>query len=197
MGKIGAQQEKIIARRDPAARPALEGAGQITAPAPAAPREQPGSALRERLAHARALNEERPLPAGTGALPAVPGVPPEVVPVLIRLLSEPGGTTSQQAGLAIGRSKSVAHDYLAVLREQGVAEMTGGGRGSRFRLIRPAPPAVPEPPAYTTIAHLAEAVHDGLVPGVTEEQREVLEQVWQIAHRPRLTVVHGGSGGSP
>jgi hypothetical protein len=75
MGKIGAQQDKIIARRNPAARPVLEGAGQITAPAPSAPPEQPGSSLRERLAHARELNERRPLPAGTGTLPAVPGVP--------------------------------------------------------------------------------------------------------------------------
>jgi len=75
MGKIGAQQDKIIARRDPAARPALEGAGEITATAPTSPQEQPGSALRERLAHIRELNEGRPLPAGPGALPVVPGVP--------------------------------------------------------------------------------------------------------------------------
>lgn len=32
MGKIGTQQEKIIAHRDPVARPVLEGAGEITAP---------------------------------------------------------------------------------------------------------------------------------------------------------------------
>jgi hypothetical protein len=53
MGKLCEQQEKIIARRDPAARPVLEGAGEVTAPAPDAPRERPGSALRERLAHVR------------------------------------------------------------------------------------------------------------------------------------------------
>jgi hypothetical protein len=37
-------------------------------------------------------------------------------------------------------------------------------------------------------------VHDGLVPDVTDEQREVLEQVWQIAHRPRLTLLQGSGG---
>ena len=54
------------AKRDPAARPVLEGAGEVTAPAPAAPREQAGSGLRERLANVQALNEGRPLPAGAG-----------------------------------------------------------------------------------------------------------------------------------
>jgi hypothetical protein len=193
MGKIGEQREKIISRRDPAARPVLEVARQIPEVAPAAPRDQAASALRERLAKVRASNEGRPPSGASRPPPVVPGVPPEVMAILIRLLSDPGGTTSQQAGLAIGRSKSVAHDYLAALRDQGIAEMTGGGRGSRFRLLRPAP-EVPEPPAYTTIGQLAEAVHDGLVPGVTDEQREVLEQVWQIAHRPRLTVIQGSGG---
>ena len=28
----------------------------------------------------------------------------------------------------------------------------------------------------------------------TDEQREVLEQAWQIAHRPRLTLLQGGGG---
>ena len=34
-------------------------------------------------------------------------------------------------------------------------------------------------------------MHDGLV-DADDEQREVLEQAWQIACRPRLTLVQGG-----
>ena len=124
----------------------------------------------------------------------VPGVPREVMPALLRLLGSPEGTTASLVGQATGKSKSVAHEYLTALRDHNIATLTGGGRGSRFRLARPVPPAVPQPAAYTTIAELAEAVHDGLVPGVTDEQQEVLEQVWQIAHRPRLTLLHGGGG---
>ena len=59
-----------------------QGAGEITAAAPAQSRERPGSALRERLAHVRELNEDRPLPAGApppGTPPVVPGVPPGIV----------------------------------------------------------------------------------------------------------------------
>jgi hypothetical protein len=94
-------------------------------------------------------------------------------------------------------SKSAAHRYLSALREAGVVETTGTGRAIKWRLVCAAPPVVPDPPAaYTTIAQLAEAVHDGRVPGVTDEQRAVLEQVWQIAHRPRLTVLQGGGGGA-
>jgi hypothetical protein len=96
IGSIGDQQEHIISRRDPAARPVLEGAGTAPGPAPDAPREQPGSALRERLAHVRELNEGHPLPSGAGApsvapgaLPVVPGVPPEAMAVLVRLLAPP------------------------------------------------------------------------------------------------------------
>ena len=72
IGSIGEQQEHIISRRDPAARPVLAGAAEAAAPAPAAPRDQPGTGLRDRLAHVRELNEGHPLPARTGALPVVP-----------------------------------------------------------------------------------------------------------------------------
>ena len=126
----------------------------------------------------------------------VSGVPPEDMPVLLRLLASPEGTTAALAGRALGKSKSLAHEYLTALRDHGTARLTGGGRASRFRLGRHEPPAGPEASAYTTIAELAEAVHDSLVPGVTGEQREVLEQVWQIAHRPRLTVLQGGGDAS-
>jgi DNA-binding transcriptional ArsR family regulator len=195
MGSIGEQQRLIISRRDPALRPVLAGAGTAPAPAPAAPQEQAGSVLRERLAHVREQNEGHPLPAGTGTLPVVPGVPPEAVAVLMRLLAR-GPLSASEAGLAIGVSKPTAKRYMAALRDAGAVTMTGGGRGSRWRPSGPVPPAAasasPEVERYTTLAELAEAAHDGRVPGMTGEQRELLEQVWQIGHRPRLTVITGG-----
>ena len=75
IGSIGEQQEHIISRRDPAARPVLAGAAEAAAPAPAVPRDRPGSGLRDRLAHVRELNEGHPLPARTGALPRGSGAP--------------------------------------------------------------------------------------------------------------------------
>ena len=153
------------------------------------------SEMRARLAAARERNEAAP-----GSAPvrhrAVPGVPPEAMAVLMRLLAAPEGTTAGAAGLALGKSKSSAHDYLTALRDQGIAEKTGGGRGSRFRLVRAEPPAAPEPRPYTTIEALAQAVHDGLV-DASDEQRAVLEQAWQIANRPRLTLLQGGGSDAP
>jgi hypothetical protein len=68
------------------------------------------------------------------------GLPPmaseKVMQVLLRLLAAPGGTTARQAAAAIGKSKATAKRYLNDLRERGVAEMTGAGRGSRWRLAR-------------------------------------------------------------
>ena len=148
--------------------------------------------MRARLATARERNEAAP-----GSAPArhraVPGVPPEAMAVLMRLLAAPEGTTAGAAGLALGKSKSSALDYLTALRDRGIAEKTGGGRGSRFRLARAEPAAAPEPRPYTTIEALAQAVHDGLA-DASDEQREVLEQAWQIANRPRLTILQGGGG---
>ena len=200
IGKLRDQQEKIIARRDPAARPALKGAGEVTAPAPAAPREQ----ARERSPGAAGPRPgaERgpPAPRGPrpGALPVVPGVPPEIaVPVLVRVLGSADAALHRlgAAGLALGMSKSAAHAYLAALREAGIAEMTGGGRcltvPARSRPdLRPSrspgrtPPSRPSP----------RPSHDGLV-DADDEQREVLEQAWQLAQPPRLTVLQGGGGG--
>ena len=186
IGKIGEQQEKIIARRDPAARPVLEGAGEVTAPAPAAPREQPGSALRERLAHARELNEGRPLPAVPRALPVVPGVPPEVAADLVRVLAS-SRLSSSAAGQALGMSKSAAHRYLAALRDAGVVEMAGIGKSVKWQVAGRAAVGA-EPAEYMTIEALAQAMHEGLV-DANEEQRAVLEQAWQIARRPQLSLV--------
>jgi hypothetical protein len=190
MGKIGTQQEKIIARRDPAARPVLEGAGKVTAPAPDAPREQPGTALRERLAHARELNEGRPLPGVTGTFPVVPGVPPEVVANLIRVLSG-GPRSAAAAGLALGMSKSATHRHLAALNQAGVVEKAqGAGRSAGWQLADPRP----VPPQYTTLQDLAEAVHQGLVEA-DDDALGVLEEVRRIAGRPRLTLLYGSGGG--
>ena len=159
------------------------------------------SEMRARLAAARERNEAEAdgAPVRHQAVlavpPEVPGVPLEAVAVLMRLLAG-GPLSASEAGLAIGVSKPTAKRYMAAMRDAGAVTMTGGGRGSRWRLTRPAPSAAPELERYTTIAELAEAAHDGLVPGMTGEQREVLEQVWQIAHRPRLTVIEGGGGDS-
>jgi hypothetical protein len=204
MGSIGEQQRLIISRRDPARRPVLAGAGAAPASAPAAPREHPGSGLRERLAHVREQNEGRPLPVATGAPPVVPGVPPHDMQVLLRLLAAPEGTTAALAGVALGKSKSLAHEYLTALRDHNIARLTGGGRGSRFRLCRAGPEPVAEPRQYMTIEALAELVLSGVV-AADDEQREILEQAWQAAHgrphgeqaahaRPHLTILQGGGG---
>ena len=196
IGRIGDQQREIISKRDPAARPVLEGAG--VAPE-TAPRERPGSGLRERLGKVQALNEDRPLPAGAprgGALPVVPGVPPETMAVLYPLLAT-GRTSATAVGLRLGVSKTTAYEYLAAMRKYGFAEVAGGGRSSGWQL--PKRPEVPdemkEPlrqynaaSQYTTLADLAQAVHDGLV-DADDEAWNVLEEVRRIAGRKRLSVV--------
>jgi predicted ArsR family transcriptional regulator len=143
----------------------------------------------------QALNEDRPLPAGAppgGAPPVVPGVPPEIAAGLVRILAG-GALPASAAGQALSMSKSAAHRYLSALREAGVVETTGAGRAIKWRLVGAASAAA-QPQPYTTIEALAQAVHDGLV-DATDEQREVLEQAWQIAQRPRLTLLQGGEGG--
>jgi hypothetical protein len=190
MGTIGEQQRLIIANRDPAMRPVLDGAGQLRQAAPAAPEVHPGSGLRERLAHVRELNQDRPLPAGPGALPAVPGVPPAVVAVVLPMLAS-GRTTASAVGLALGISKTAAFRHLSAMRQCGVAEQAGTGRGAGWRLAPRQDDACRQ---YTTIEDLAQAVHDGLVEA-DDEQRAVLEQALQIASRPRLTLLRGGGHG--
>ena len=198
IGKLRDQQEKIIARRDPAGRPVLEGAGEVTAPAPAAPGEQPGSGLRERLAKVRALNESHPLSSRAGALPVVPGVPPGVIAVALPLLAS-GRTSAAAVGLRLGVSKTTAHGYLSAMRDYGVAEVAGGGRSSGWQLRErlEVPERMQEPlrqyvvaSQYTTLEDLAQAVHDGLV-DADDDARGVLEEVRRIAGRKRLSVVSG------
>jgi hypothetical protein len=112
--------------------------------------------------------------------------------------------------MAIGKSKTVAYEYLTALKDRGIAELTGAGPNSRYRLAaRPAHESRQEPeqaatsPEYLTIQALAEAVHAGLA-DADEATREVLEKVWEIEHRParpHLTVVpplpgDAGEGGA-
>ena len=169
-----------------------------------APREHapeaaaPGvSEMRARLAAARERSEAAP-----GSAPVrsrtVPGVPPEAMAVLMRLLAAPEGTTASAAGMAIGKSKTVAYEYLTALKDRGIAELTGSGPNSRYRLAaepvyepRQEPGQAEKSPRYLTIQALAEAVHAGLA-DADEATREVLEKVWEIEHRParpHLTVV--------
>ncbi len=175
--------------------------GQEHAPEPAAPGV---SEMRARLAAARAASERTPHAVSRSGqvsatrLPAA--IPPAAGQVLLGLLASPEGTTASAAGIAIGKSKWVAYEYLTALKDEGIAELTGAGRGSRFRLAghaayEPRPEAEPEQPArpaeYLTIQALAEVVHAGLA-DADEATREVLEKVWEIEHRParpHLTVV--------
>lgn len=186
-GKPREQEEKIIACRDPAARPHLD-IPQGT-PRRAA---QGSSALRDRLARARARNDERAsgtVPAAAreapapdpAHYPAVPGVPPDAVARLMAMLSD-GRVSAAAAGLAIGVSKTVAYEYLSAMRKYGIADLDRRGRGSGWRLTTAAPPDDDEDPAeYVTVHALARAVHDGLI-DVDDDTRQVLEQAWALAH---------------
>ncbi len=172
---------------------------QEHAPEPAAPG---AGEMRARVAAARAAAERPPAaaisPARLPALRLPAAIPPAAGQVLLDLLASPEGTTASAAGLAIGKSKTVAYEYLTALKDQGIAELTGSGPGSRYRLAaRPGHESGQEPeqagksPGYLTIQALAEAVHAGLA-DADEATREVLEKVWQIEHRPtrpHLTVV--------
>jgi hypothetical protein len=155
------------------------------------------SEMRARLAAAKALSERMP-PAATSPARLPAAIPPAAGPVLLGLLASPEGTTASAAGMAIGKSKTVAYEYLTALKDQGIAELTGSGPNSRYRLAarpvhepRQEPEQAGESPRYLTIQALAEAVHAGLA-DADEATREVLEKVWEIEHRParpHLTVV--------
>ena len=172
---------------------------QERAPGPTAPGV---SEMRARLAAAKAASE-RPPPAASrsGQVPATrlpAAIPPAAGQVLLGLLASPEGTTASAAGIAIGKSKTVAYEYLTALKDQGIAELTGSGPNSRYRLAarsvqepRQEPERAGTSPRYLTIQALAEAVHAGLA-DADEATREVLEKVWEIEHRParpHLTVV--------
>ena len=154
--------------------------------------------MRARLAAARALSEKTPPVAiGSAPMPAVrlpAAIPPAAAQVLLGLLASPEGTTASAAGTAIGKSKTVAYEYLTALKDQGIAELTGSGPNSRYRLTARSvhePEQAGTSPTYLTIQALAEAVHAGLA-DADEATREVLEKVWEIEHRPGPATSHGG-----
>ena len=147
-------QQVIIRARESGDRPALPGPALVfddeEQTSTVEGSRVPESPMRARLASALGLlNGSTPRPApkaarrplrALGDRPrAVPGVPPEAMPVLMDLLAAPDGTSAAAAGLALGKSKQAALGYLTVLRDQGVAKMTGGGRGSRWWLVRAEP----------------------------------------------------------
>ena len=171
---------------------------QEHAPEPAAPGV---SEMRARLAAVRALRERTPAVSRSGQVPATrlpAAIPPAAGQVLLGLLASPEGTTASAAGMVIGKSKTVAYEYLTALKDKGIAELTGSGPNSRYRLAarsvhepRQEPEQAGTSPRYLTIQALAEAVHAGLA-DADEATREVLEKVWEIEHRParpHLTVV--------
>jgi len=200
IGKIGAQKEHIVSRRDRAARPVLKGAGEIPEAAPAAPREQPRGGLRERLARVQAQNQERPQEPSGVPLPVVPGLPAEIMAGIVGALSGEA-LSAASVGLRLGISKSAAKRYMAVMHEAGIVLKINHGRASRWRLVRqeraPEPAAEPAPrdqESYTPLEALIQLVHDGVIQA-DEEQREICEQAWQLMHgRPKLTVIQGRSG---
>ena len=156
------------------------------------------SEMRARLAAARERSDEDTRRRSAAHCPArgARGHPPGRLAVLLGLLAAPEGTTASAGGLAIGKSKWVAYEYLAALREHGIAELTGAGRGSGSG--SPGIPrgaaagAEPEQPAgqpYMTIQALAQAVHAAW-PTPTRHPRGPGEGLGDRAPatRPRLTV---------
>jgi hypothetical protein len=149
------------------------------------------SGLRARLASITQTASAGPATAtATAPLPIPLEIPQADGQTLLELLASPEGTTAKAAGAAIGKSKTIAYEYLCVLRDKGIATKAGGGPATRW--YRTVPTAPPED-TYRTIEQLAEAVHHGLV-DVDEDTRAVLEQARQIADRqrtgrPQLTLV--------
>ena len=181
------------------------------APAPVADETaQQIAGMRDRLAKAtetatQTAPQPAPPPTGKGPLPSVPGVPQKVIAALYPLLAS-GRISAAEAGMALGVSKSAAHNYLTAMRTYGYAEVTGGGRSSGWQL--PERPEVPEDrraevdrydaaretiSRYDTLEDLAQAAHDGLV-DVDDDARDVLEEVRRIAGRKRLSVVPSPPG---
>jgi hypothetical protein len=193
-------QQVIIRAREADSKPVLPGpalvfddAEQTTTDEGSRPSESP---MRTRLANALGMlngSTPRPAPKAPADTPpappaasrqprAVPGVPPEAMQTLMRLLSAPEGTSAAAAGEVLGVAKSTAHRYLVALRDAGLVKMAGIGKSARWRRAN-----------LGKIEDLAQAVHDGLLPA-TDEQRAVLEQAWQIANRPHLTLVPNDEG---
>ena len=177
--------------------------------APAAPvadeTAQQIAGMRGRLASitqtaAQTAPESHPDPAATVSLPIPLEIPQADGQTLLRLLARPDGVSAEEAGEALGKSRSRTGDYLRAMANQKppIAVRTGNSRATRYRLVRPGE-AQPEPavarPAWATldsmIKTLAEADRDGL--DVGDDMRAVLEQAQQIGQqtpaRRHLTVV--------
>jgi hypothetical protein len=135
--------------------------------------------------------DEAPPPGPSVRLPLT--IPRAIGDRLASLLAA-GGVSSAQAADALGISKTTALGYLTALRDAGVADMTGGGRSSRFILARkqaPQPEPDPQPArpeGYVTIHDLAEAVRDGYAGEADDGAKAVLARVLEIGPR-HLTVV--------
>jgi hypothetical protein len=184
--------------------PGAPGAGEMRARIAAARGEATGNAPPP--GNGPAPGSTGDVPAGT-AVPVIPGVPPEDVPVLLRLLATPEGTTAAAAGVALGKSKQSALNYLTALRDNGIATQAGAGRGHRWHVVRaaagtPREPASEPAPAglqsrpYLTLENLAEFVLNGLVEA-DDEQRAILEQAHDMIRRKRLTLVQDDGDDTP
>ena len=188
----------------PNTAPLVLDGGESAAQAAASSQAHEITGLRARLAgitggragHGEDLDEDE-APEPPGRLPAVRlplTIPRPAGDTLLALLAA-GGTSSAQAAAALGVSKTTALGYLSVLRDAGIADLAGGGRGSKFVLARQHQPQTETdpPPArpggYVTLHDLAEAVRDGRAGDVDDGAREVLAKVLAAGPRPRLTVV--------
>ena len=150
---------------------------------------------------AQAVPQPDPAPAATVSVPIPLEIPQADGQTLLRLLAQPDGVSAEEAGEALGKSRSRTGDYLRAManRKPPIAVRTGNSRATRYRLARPGE-AQPEPAAGrpdgwvtldSTIRTFAEAVRNGL--DVDDDTRAVLEQAQQIGQqapvRRHLTVV--------
>ena len=155
----------------------------------------------------QAAAQPRPAPAATVPLPIPLEIPQADGETLLRLLAQPDGVSAEEAGEALGKSRSRTGDYLRAManRKPPIAVRTGNSRATRYRLARPGEvssdvatnpePAAARPEGWvtidSTIKAFAEAVRDGL--DVDDDTRAVMEQAQQIGQqapvRRHLTVV--------
>jgi hypothetical protein len=207
----------VNARKDTRARRPLPGRELVLDGGQRAAAQSPGTSdMRARLAAAKALSDAQPSPAAahkpSAPVPAA-RLPLEIPPAdgqrILAMLAGPDGVTSSSAGLAIGKSKTVAYGYLSAFESHGIAVRSGSGPASRYRLAsgladddrgaagedeaeRPGP----APPPYITMDALADAVIGGLV-DADDATRAVLARAVELRDRPRhLTVVPPAEDGN-
>jgi hypothetical protein len=132
-------------------------------------------------------------PVAPTRYPAVPGVPPDAVARLVPMLAS-GRVSAASAGLALGVSKTVAHEYLSAMRKHGLAKLDRRGRASAWRLAHgPDKPGASSPgddsaghgataARLSPIEAFAELVRDGLVEA-GEDTRAILMQALQSEDR--------------